>query len=195
VVDGLDGANFGNNTIWEGEISSESGFNYIYGKSGRQYICDATNLNEIKSNTYDFLLSSNCLEHVANPMKALGEWRRVLINGGHILLVLPNKKSNFDHNRPVTSFEHIIEDYRNNIAEDDLTHLDEILQLHDLSLDPPAGTLEQFKFRSMNNFNNRTLHHHIFDTALMTKMLAHFNFEVIKTDVTATNMFALAKKT
>jgi len=32
----------------------------------------------------------------------------------------------------VTSFEHIVNDFLRNIAEDDLTHLKEVLSLHDL---------------------------------------------------------------
>jgi hypothetical protein len=65
--------------------------------------------------------------------------------------VLPNKDHTFHWQRPVTILEHIIDDYENQTAEDDFTHVDEILKLHDLSKDLPAGNPEQFRSRSANN--------------------------------------------
>lgn len=195
VVESLDGVNYANNTLWEGSLRVGRTFNYVRNKKGIQFICDATDLDQIKSSTYDFLLSSNCLEHVANPLKAIEEWKRVVKDDGLVLLVLPNKYSNFDHNRPVTTFEHLLDDCRNEVTEHDLTHLDEILALHDLSMDPPAGNLEEFRLRSLNNFENRALHHHVFDIPLMTEMLEHFGFEIIKSDTTETDYFALGRKT
>ena len=47
-------------------------------------------------------------------------------------LVVPHKDKTFDHNRPVTSLNHLEEDLDNDVDEDDLTHLPEILELHDL---------------------------------------------------------------
>lgn len=193
-VEDLDVVNFSNNTVWEGPIRPGRNFNYIENKNGFQFISDATDLAQIRSNTYEFLLSSNCLEHIANPIKALLEWKRVIQAGGALILVLPNKASNFDHKRPFTTFEHILADYNNNTTEHDLTHLDEILALHDLSMDPAAGNIESFKQRSLDNFNNRTLHHHVFNMVLIKTMLDHIGFDVIETTETSTDFFALATK-
>jgi len=55
-------------------------------------------------------------------------------------------------------------DYANNVGEDDLTHLPEILALHDLSRDEAAGTPEQFHQRCLDNISKRAIHHHVFDT-------------------------------
>ncbi|WP_273568680.1 class I SAM-dependent methyltransferase [Maribacter halichondriae] len=181
VIYGLDGCNFSNTTLWEGTIEDGESYTWHKGKTGIQYISEATDLNEIPDGKYDFVISSNCLEHVANPMKALEEWVRVVNKGGLLLLALPNKAYNFDHYRPVTTFSHLLEDYKSNMGEDDMTHLDEILKLHDLSLDPPAGTPEQFKERSLKNPENRALHHHVFDVGLLTQMMEHFNIKVLQT--------------
>jgi SAM-dependent methyltransferase len=195
VIESLDAVNFADNTVWEGSIPTGRTFNYIKDKKGFQFISEATNLDQINSSTYDFLLSSNCLEHIANPLEAIKEWKRIIKDGGFILLVLPNKENNFDHNRPVTTFEHLLDDYKNKITEHDLTHLDEILALHDLSMDPPAGNLEEFRLRSLDNFNNRTLHHHVFDIPLMTKILEYYELEVVKTSITKEDFIALGRKT
>ncbi|OBI15431.1 hypothetical protein A5712_28315 [Mycobacterium sp. E2327] len=191
---GLDGVNFATDTVWEGSIEAGNDYKYYPRRRGRQFIAEATDLAEIGSSRYEFLLSSNCLEHVANPLKALIEWKRVIQPGGALILVLPNKESNFDHRRPFTRFEHLLDDFNGDVGEDDLTHLDEILALHDLPMDPPAGDLEHFRQRSLKNFENRTLHHHVFDVPLIEKVLHHVGFEILDTTITRTDFFALGLK-
>jgi SAM-dependent methyltransferase len=194
VIRGLDGVNFASSTIWEGTIEADSAYRFHGWKKGRQYVADATDLSQIQSGSYDFLLSSNCLEHVANPLKAMGEWTRVVKKNGMVLLILPNKKANFDHRRPVTQFQHLLQDYRANVGEDDLTHLGEILELHDLSLDPPAGDHEAFRKRCLDNLHNRTLHHHIFDAALIGEIFDHVGLDMVAQQETQTDFIALGRK-
>ena len=167
--------NFSNKTVWEGELNQETKF--FKDKFGKQYIGEATDLSQFDDNTFEFIVSSNCLEHVANPLKAIEEWKRV--GSGTIILILPRKEVTFDHKRPVTKFEHILKDYQDNVDEHDLTHLEEILELHDLSLDKPAGTFEQFRNRSLKNSENRCLHHHIFDPKLVEKIASHIGLKIV----------------
>ena len=147
-------------------------------KLGKQYIMEGTDLSSLKK-TYDFVLSCNNIEHIANPMKAIEQWVSVLKKGGALIVVAPRKESNFDHNREVTAYAHLLDDYKKGIGENDLTHLPEILKLHDLTLDPPAGTLEQFKARSLKNIENRCLHHHVFDHKTLRLMFEYFGLQVI----------------
>jgi SAM-dependent methyltransferase len=191
IVGDLDGANFSANTIWEGSITEGRTYNYHGKRTGTQYVVEAANLSGIADHAYDFVLSSNCLEHCANPLKALKEWTRVIDKGGSVLLVLPDKQSNFDHKRPVTSFAHLVKDYEDDTQEDDLTHLPEILELHDLTRDPPAGTPEEFAQRSRNNLQNRTLHHHVFDQDLMAAMFGFVGLELVQADTANGNFIAL----
>lgn len=189
----LDGVNFASYTEWEGAINTNK-YKYYGEKPGTQYISEASELASIKDEAYDFLISSNCLEHVANPLKALKEWTRVVKKNGYLMLVLPKKEDTFDHRRPITTFEHLKDDFDSNIDEHDLTHLDEIVRLHDLSMDPPAGTLEQFVERSKNNFENRCLHHHIFDAELMRKMFDFASLSLVREDSALGNYIALGRK-
>lgn len=154
-----------------------------------QFVGDASDLSAIIDDSYEFLLSSNCLEHVTNPIKALSEWKRVINRGGTLILVLSNNASNFDHRRPTTPLAHLIAGFENNTSEHDLTHLDEIR-----SLDPPAGTFQQFKERRLDNFHNRTLRHHVFDRQLMQDLLSYAGLDVIETTETQSDFFALARK-
>ncbi len=181
VVNRLDGCNFSNDTIWEGRLKNGSRYKFHPLKNGIQYISEASDLSHLPSAKYDFVISSNCLEHVANPLKAIEEWLRVVKMDGLLLIVVPNKEYCFDHNRPITQFTHLLSDFQNNIQEDDLTHLETILSLHDLDMDKPAGTPEQFKARSLKNFENRALHQHVFDIPLLTEIFNYFQVEILKT--------------
>ena len=151
-IHSLDGVNFSNNTLWESKL--DIGVTYKFeNKLGTQYIAEATELPLEFIDKYDFVLSCNNLEHIANPIKALQEWKRIIKGNGLILLILPNKASNFDHKRSSTTLQHLINDYENETTEGDITHLEEILQLHDLSRDPMAGNFNEFKIRCLNNIN------------------------------------------
>jgi len=179
IMKSLDGINFSYSTIWTGKIEEKKGF-IVNGKNvGKMYIADATELSQIKDNAYDFILSSNNIEHIANPMKAMEQWILKLKKNGVLVIVAPRKEVNFDHKREIVSFTHLIEDYKNAIDEHDLTHLDEILKLHDLSMDTPAGTFEQFKERSLKNYENRCLHHHVFDLKVLEEMCHYFKLTPI----------------
>jgi SAM-dependent methyltransferase len=178
----VDGVNFSNSTVWEGEIAEGNTYQYADGHTGWQYICEGNDLRTIGDNSYDFVLSSHNLEHYANPMKAIAEWHRVLKPGGALLMILPDRRFTFDHRRSYTGFDHLLEDYKNNTGEDDLTHLEEILEKHDRYMDPPSADAEFFRARSLKNIENRCLHHHVFNTGLLNRMLEHFDFKLVYAD-------------
>jgi SAM-dependent methyltransferase len=175
----IDNCNFSQETTWEGEIAEGATFRFSPSKApGRQYIAEAIDLGRIDSAAYDFLLSSHAIEHTANPLKALGEWVRVVRPGGRFAIIVPHKDGTFDHRRAVTPLSHLIEDFERDVTEADLTHLDEILALHDLDLDPGSTDLASFKARSLNNLQNRCLHQHVFDTRSAVEMVCHAGLEI-----------------
>ncbi|MEY3874556.1 MAG: hypothetical protein RL363_1277, partial [Bacteroidota bacterium] len=83
----VDGVNFSNDTIWEGVIKEGEFYNYQNSDMGYQYIAEGTNLSAISNEKYDFVLSCHSLEHIANPIKALKEWHRILKPNGTIVLI------------------------------------------------------------------------------------------------------------
>ncbi len=179
VAGHLDNCNFGDNTVWEGGIKQGQTFQFDRKKpTGQQYIVEATAMGCLSSGVYDFVLSSHVLEHTTNPILALSEWIRLLKNHGALVLLLPHKDKTFDHRRPVTTMEHLIDDYKARTAEGDLTHMPEILALHDLERDPEAGDMAAFQTRSMHNFENRCLHHHVFDTALAISLVEYMGMQI-----------------
>jgi SAM-dependent methyltransferase len=187
----VDGVNFAGETLWEGKICEGMTYRYADDKLGRQYIGEASDLGAIPDASYDFVLSSHSLEHSANPLKCVAEWVRVLKPGGALLLVVPDAHMTFDHRRGPTPFAHLLDDYQRGVGEDDLTHMDEILALHDLSMDPAAGDLAAFRARSLRNAENRALHQHVFDAAVVAEVLGHFGIRVCYTDAVDLHIIAL----
>jgi SAM-dependent methyltransferase len=190
-VAALDGVNFSANTIWEGDIGANAGrYAYYKDKVGRQFISEAADLSRVEDQSYDFLLSSHCLEHIANPIRAVKEWKRVVKRGGAMMLFLPNRAYTFDHWRAFTTFEHLLSDYDKGTPESDLTHLDEILEKHDYAMDAHSGGAEKFRARSLDNFSNRCLHHHVFNLDLLKMIFDFAGVETVRREGIA-NSFAI----
>jgi SAM-dependent methyltransferase len=142
-------------------------------------IAEAGRLSGVPDDAYDAVLASHVLEHLANPLGALAEWRRVVRPGGHILLIVPDREGTFDHRRQLTSLAHLREDAERDIGEGDLTHLPEILELHDLARDPGAGTRESFERRCRENLEHRAMHHHVFDPDTVVEVCGAAGLEVL----------------
>ena len=173
----VDGVSYSDDPNLGFKSAGPNQYTYYPNKNGHLYVCDGTNLSIIDDNSYDGVLSSHNLEHLANPFKAIAEWIRVTKSGGYIVLRLPRKETCFDWKRSITSFEHILSDYENNMGEDDLTHVDEIVSLHDRSMDRSEESESDFRHRAMDNFALRGLHHHVFDGELISKIFKYFNIE------------------
>ena len=176
----VDNVNFARHTAWETDLQAGGTFEFCPGqRPGRQFICEASALQGMADASYDFVLSSHCLEHLANPLAALREWRRVTKDGGHLVLILPDPEHTFDHRRPVTTLAHLQKDFANSNGENDRTHIPEVLSLHDLRRDPKAGTARDFQARTLSNADNRCMHHHVFDLQLMREALQETHWRVM----------------
>jgi SAM-dependent methyltransferase len=180
-IERLDNCDFSQSTTWAKHSET---FVFCPGKPpGRTLFCDGSALVDVPDSTYDFILSSHNLEHFANPVKALKEWQRVLKPTAALVLVLPYYRATFDHRRRPTSVDHMFHDFVQNVGEDDLSHLPEILEKHDLARDVAAGSKQDFHQRSLDNFSNRCLHHHVFDEGNSSELLSEVGFEVLAVDL------------
>ena len=161
MPDSIDNVNFANETIWEHGLADGGDYAPEGERLGTQYLREATDL-KIRG-SYDVVASSHTIEHTANPLRALAEYRKVTRPGGHLILVVPHLDGTVDHRRPITSLEHLIEDERNNTPESDATHWREAIELSD-----PARmdgmTVEEWSNRIYDNINRRSCHHHVFST-------------------------------
>ena len=52
---------------------------------------DAQKLAGVEDESYDFLYSSHCLEHLVDPADGLSHWIRVVKPGGHLIVDVPDE--------------------------------------------------------------------------------------------------------
>lgn len=170
----LDGGNIISNNYFQSDLSST--FNYG-GKMGNQYDVDCTNEEQLSTlGKYDFIVTSHAIEHIANPIKTLFLWKSYLLDtGGYILSIIPDYEYCFDRNRPLTTLEHLIEDYNNDIGEDDKTHIEEQKELHDWSY----GGHPKFYELCENNHLTRVVHHHTFDIDSVEELFDYCGFKKV----------------
>ncbi len=186
----VDNCQFSERTVWTGAVATQ--FRYHPRKSpGHQFICDGTHLTPIKSGSYDCFLASHCLEHIANPLRALAEWRRILTADGLGLILLPHKEVTFDWRRPVTPLAHMVADHERDVGEDDSTHFEEIMSLHDLSKTPEYPDLEAFRARCFANHAQRAMHQHVFTTHSAVELIDYAGFQALQVDAMRPNHIAI----
>jgi SAM-dependent methyltransferase len=193
-VGSLDNCNFSRETMW---ATHNESYRFSSHKApGKVIIADGSDLSPVADGSYDFVLSSHNLEHFANPVKALREWKRVTRLNGSLILVLPDYRRTFDHRRTPTPVQHMLDDYMQNTGEDDTTHVHEVLQLHDVKRDGTLKTqsYEELHERSINNIANRSLHHHVFDESNSTELLKAVGLEVLAIELAFPyHMFILSR--
>jgi len=52
---------------------------------------DAQYMSGVPDGSYDFVHSSHCLEHLVDPLVGLRTWMRVLREGGHLIIMVPDE--------------------------------------------------------------------------------------------------------
>jgi len=159
----LDNVNFSDQTLWEESLGEGTPYAPTGIPIGIQFLRESTDLRDIPNHSYDVVLSSHCLEHIANPLRALKEWRRICKPGGYLCLIVPHRDRTFDWKRPVTPMDHYLSDEHSNVDEGDVTHFDEVIRLHDLRRDSGVRSVEDLKRRVADNLKSRAVHHHVFD--------------------------------
>jgi SAM-dependent methyltransferase len=173
-----DNVDYASHTLWSLPGRMEEGRVFNGSMAGRQFLADGTRLTSIDAGSYEVVLSSHVLEHLANPLRALGEWRRILRPRGLIVAVVPEGARTFDHRREPTPISHLLDDLHQDVQEDELGHLPEVLGSHDLSMDPGAEDWASFVARSRRNAEFRALHHHVFTLPTMASLLETAGFTV-----------------
>lgn len=192
-VDRVDIINYSDHTTWSNK-QSKFFHNIDSLSNGEFFAIEAIDLSESHNIKYDFVVSSHCLEHIANPISALKSWRSLLNKEGDLILVVPCASDTFDWKRPITSLDHLISDYKQNVSEDDTTHFNEVLELHDLGLDYEVKDRLTFEERVNNNFNNRCLHHHTFDLDSITRLIEYCSFKVMSAQHISPHLIIWARK-
>jgi SAM-dependent methyltransferase len=84
---------------------------------------DVDGLRHLADGSQDFVISSHVIEHLADPIGFLQETHRVLRVGGLTLILLPDRRTTFDHGRAPTTLQCLIRDHETGATEPDDEHV------------------------------------------------------------------------
>ncbi|MFA6079439.1 MAG: methyltransferase domain-containing protein [Candidatus Omnitrophota bacterium] len=123
------------------------------------YSHDAHSLPDIKESSLDYVCSSNVLEHMTDPIKAVIEWLRVLKPGGILWMKIPDMRKTFDRTRQRTKLRHLIEDFKIMVPVDDPTHIED----HNRNSSPPRSEKHPY------------IHNHVWISDDIIELLEYIN--------------------
>jgi len=86
-------------------------------------------LFSIPTASVDFVIANHLIEHTQDPTRSLENWLRVIRPQGVLYLAVPHKLQTFDRERPVTSLEHLIRDYREGTEWSRFGHFEEYVRM------------------------------------------------------------------
>lgn len=92
-------------------------------------IDDGETLGTFEADSQDFVIANHFLEHCQNPLLTLSHMHRILKKGGILYLALPDKRYTFDVKRPLTTLDHVLEDYRGGPEASKRQHFEEWVTL------------------------------------------------------------------
>ncbi|MEZ5672693.1 MAG: methyltransferase domain-containing protein [Thiotrichaceae bacterium] len=111
--------------------------------------------------SYDFVVLNHVIEHVANPINTVRELFRIVKPTGHVVISAPDKNFCFDKNRALTSFYHLIEEYRTTTTEiTDAHYVDFLCGVHSEALRLDDEMFEQ----KLMAVKKRREHAHVWDS-------------------------------
>jgi SAM-dependent methyltransferase len=92
---------------------------------------DTESLSGIPAAPYDFVIMNHVIEHVACPIAVIEQLFSVLKDDGILVISAPDKEFCFDKSRPLTTFEHLLDEYHRGVNQvDDEHYLDFIRHIH-----------------------------------------------------------------
>lgn len=86
-------------------------------------------LLKIPDASVDFVIANHMIEHCQNPILTIQNYLRVLKVGGIIYMAVPDKRYSFDSERPLTSLDHLIRDYKEGPQWSQEAHFEEWVRL------------------------------------------------------------------
>ncbi|MGE3804422.1 MAG: class I SAM-dependent methyltransferase [Gemmataceae bacterium] len=135
-------------------------------------LCDITRegLAPFAAASLDFVILSNVLEHVPDPLSVALDAVRVLRPGGFLYVGLPDKDFTFDRGRAVTPLAHLIEDRRQRVTEADDEHLAEYVTK---VLGLPVPQDERSRQELFDRERRRSIHVHVWNWRAMVEMFEY----------------------
>ena len=125
-------------------------------------------LSSIADNSWDFLIANHMIEHCQNPIGTLENFLRVIKPGGVVYIAVPDKRYTCDIERPLTSLDHLIRDYKEGPEWSKIGHYDEYVRLVDkVPEEQVAGRMEHLLDIDYS------IHFHVWTAETFPELLAY----------------------
>lgn len=131
------------------------------------YVCDGEKLEPVPDESQDFVIANHMLEHCKNPIGTIRHFLRVVRPGGHLYVTLPDKRYTFDWRRPVTTWDHILNDFRQN------TEVEPIETYQEWQRDVNPNAIAENKHRNQAN-----IHFHAWTHQAMVEMFTRMQTDL-----------------
>jgi SAM-dependent methyltransferase len=138
-------------------------------------IDNGAELATIPDHLYDFCISNHVLEHLEDPIQALGNWLRILKAKGILYLSVPLPDNVVDKHRQPTTFSHIVEDQglmtrdREKYGKERHSHYEDFVRSTNFS----ESTNKEFVDRKTAELldMNYSIHFHVFSEETLMQMI------------------------
>lgn len=147
-------------------------------------------------NAFDFVVNSHVLEHVFNPGRQIQEWLRIIKPGGILYMIVPDKNYCFDRRRSVTSVDHLMKEYFDDVNKITLDHYQDFM----INTNGEDGHYRDISEKSIMACYQAqsSIHVHTFTPdslqLFINELLPHLNAEVIHYDFKGLNMHCAIRK-
>lgn len=147
--------------------------------SAPDIVDDGEVLSSIDDYSLDFVIACHVLEHTQNPLKVLETWFTKLRTGGVLFVAIPDRRHSFDKQRKLTSFEHLLADYRHGPAGSEEEHLHEWITVVNKETDEHAVAAQKSELRKIDY----RIHYHVWETNSFIEALVRSNGLVADFDI------------
>jgi predicted SAM-dependent methyltransferase len=137
-------------------------------------LADGETLESINDFSQDFVIANHFLEHCQNPLLAIENMLRVLKQNGVLFMAIPDKRYTFDIARPVTTYQHLENDYINGGEFSKKQHFEEWVKLVNKVTDESEATKQVNTLISMDY----SIHFHVWTQIEMVEIILNLKHKV-----------------
>jgi hypothetical protein len=109
---------------------------------------------------FNFVVMNHVLEHVVNPIQVISNVWQGIVDGGHLVLSIPDMRFTYDRGRSLTSFDHLLDEYVQGATSVAPDHFLELVGTTD-----PEALEEPYGFcAALEMARDRHEHAHVWDS-------------------------------
>jgi len=116
-------------------------------------------LTKIEPESLDFIIANHFIEHCENPIGTIDTHLSKLREGGILFLAVPVREHTFDIDRPLTTFDHLLQDHSVGAGNRRREHFEEWVRL----VNKVEGDDEQRRHVDHLLETNYSIHYHVWN--------------------------------